>query len=84
MRTEPKSGLRLAWAKLLCHWFGHNEGAILKYSPLWVLVGRGCKRCEVGEVKRYSRKGPLPLAVRAMLAELPDLTNEPFPHEIPA
>jgi hypothetical protein len=68
---NPKTGLRLRWAKLVCRLRGHDVGKILKYSPLWVLVGTGCRRCEIGEVTRYRSKGPLPLAVREELAQLP-------------
>jgi hypothetical protein len=71
MSATPKTGWRLRWAKFVCRHRGHDLGKIVKYSPLWVLVGTGCRRCEIGETTRYARKGPLPAAVKAMLAELP-------------
>jgi hypothetical protein len=68
---NPKTGWRLRWARFVCRRRGHDVGKIVKYSPLWVLVGWGCRRCEEGAVTRYRSKGPLPVAVKAELAKLP-------------
>jgi len=68
MRTTPKTGWALRWAKLVCRIRGHNEGVIVKYSKRWVTIARGCARCEVGTVERYPTRGPLPAAVKAAAA----------------
>ena len=48
----------------ICRYRGHDWGRIVKYGARQVIVGEGCRRCETGTTRSYSRLGPLPATVR--------------------
>lgn len=62
MNAKPKRGLRLLWAKLLCHWFGHKPMRIGREQPRMtrtrVTIGEGCVRCETGTTKTFVSRHP--------------------------
>lgn len=46
--------------RLVCRFKGCDTGRIVKHTRTEVIVGEGCRRCEVGSTTTYPRRGPLP------------------------
>lgn len=56
--------LPLRIRRLICRYRGHDSGRIVKYGEQTVIVGEGCRRCEVGTTFEYMRLGPVPRMVK--------------------
>lgn len=64
MIGTPASRWPLFLRRLACRFLGCTPAKLVSYDRSRVLVGTGCTRCELGEVRRYRTLGPLPHAVR--------------------